>query len=284
MTPAVATLVSGLVDDAGLFPPASLSMAQALCAHAMTGAGPAAWLTDRFLCPASRVSELLAALGELSPPECVTIGLIADSGAAGLPPALAAIAAGEGRVRVGLVELALPADRDQLLAARAASTALQATPEGARGFVELPRVAGWRYALAVVGVAGLGAKIRCGGLVPEAFPSVAELAAFVTACVTAEVPFKATAGLHHALRHTDPGTGFEHHGFLNLILAVAAAIRGDQVERALAERDPLRVAEAVEAIDPDLAGAVRSSFVAYGSCSVDEPVEDLIGLGLLVRG
>ena len=67
-------------------------------------------------------------------------------------------------------------------------------------------------------------KFRTGGLAAELFPTPVELAAVICACRDRELPFKLTAGLHHALRHTDPETGFTHHGFLNVL--VAAARRG----------------------------------------------------------
>ncbi len=83
-------------------------------------------------------------------------------------------------------------------------------------------------------------KYRTGGLEATLFPSVAQLASVIDAAAQAEVPFKLTAGLHQAVRHTGPKTGFQHHGFLNIALATAAARSGadfDRVQRLLAERD-----------------------------------------------
>ena len=94
------------------------------------------------------------------------------------------------------------------------------------------------------------------------------------------VAFKATAGLHHALRNTDPDTGFEQHGFLNLLAATGAALDGADEARLvtlLADRDAARVADGVRALTP----AVREAFRSFGTCSVTEPVEELTGLGLL---
>jgi hypothetical protein len=125
-------------------------------------------------------------------------------------------------------------------------------------------------------VAGLpGAKVRCGG---AAVPSVEELAGFVRRCRDAGVPFKATAGLHHAVR-TDG-----EHGFVNLL---AAAVFGDE-EDALAERDAgaFGIGDAFRWRDrsasPDQVARVRRElFVSFGSCSFFEPVDHLKALGLL---
>ena len=83
------------------------------------------------------------------------------------------------------------------------------------------------------------------------------------------------------MHHTDPTTGFVHHGFLNLVVATARAIRGGDVEHALADERPERVAAEAAAIDPPAAAATRALFVSYGSCDVGEPVADLLALGLL---
>jgi hypothetical protein len=142
-------------------------------------------------------------------------------------------------------------------------------------------VAGWRPALERLSEAGRGAKLRTGGLRAELFPAAGELAAFISAGADRQVPFKCTAGLHHAVHHTDPTTGFVHHGFLNIVVATARAIAGGDVEDALTEERPERLAAEASAIDPPAAAATRALFVSYGSCDVQEPVADLLALGLL---
>jgi hypothetical protein len=107
-----------------------------------------------------------------------------------------------------------------------------------------------------------------------------ELAAAILAATRAGVAFKATAGLHHALRNTDPETGFEQHGFLNLLVATGAALDGAEeaeLVRLLADRDGDRVAERVRALSPQ----VRDVFRSFGTCSVAEPAAESAGLGLL---
>jgi len=125
-----------------------------------------------------------------------------------------------------------------------------------------------------VKAAGARAKVRCG---PEP-PPVDELAAFVRRCRDEAVPFKATAGLHHAVR-TDGQLGF-----LNVL---AAAVFGDE-ERALAEDDAgaFALGETFrwrdrEAGAGETARVRRDLFVSIGSCSFAEPVEELEALGWL---
>jgi hypothetical protein len=111
----------------------------------------------------------------------------------------------------------------------------------------------------------------------------ARLAAAVDAAVQQDLRFKLTAGLHHAVRHTDPETGFEHHGFLNVILAVHAAEGGSGVDVAavLAERDTALVADSISRLDEAERGRVRARFLSFGTCSVTDPIDDLRRLGLL---
>ena len=92
------------------------------------------------------------------------------------------------------------------------------------------------------------------------------------------------AGLHHAVRHRAAGTGLEHHGFLNVLLAVAAALEDasrEQVAAELADRDAVRVAAKISDLDVETVSAVRSLFSSFGTCSTDEPVNDLVTLGLV---
>jgi hypothetical protein len=108
---------------------------------------------------------------------------------------------------------------------------------------------------------GAAAKVRCGG---GTVPSLADLAAFIRACREAGVPFKATAGLHHAVRTRD------EHGFLNLL----AAAGSDDVEEML-ESDDL---DELLSVDPRRA---RNALRSIGSCSFWEPVDDMKALGIL---
>lgn len=272
-----AALFAGLVDDAALFPPGNAPMDVAVRQHRAHRTAPYAPLVGRFLCPASRLAELS---DQLTAGETVRVGIIVDTGIEGIEKALAE-AASEPRYVVELVEVALPADADQGRAAEQAAERLQDAPLGARSFVELPRVSGWQDALAVLARERLGGKLRTGGTVASAFPSDDDVLAFLRSCVAAGVPFKCTAGLHEAVRHRDPITGFQHHGFLNILAATCSI--GDERDEvvALTETDGARLASYLRRIDGWVAVRARSMFVSYGSCSIDEPVRDLVALGLL---
>ena len=125
---------------------------------------------------------------------------------------------------------------------------------------------GWRDSVpaAIGAVAALGArvKLRCGGAYT---PSVEQVALVIAACRDAGVPFKCTAGLHHAMRRG------EEHGFLNILAATdARRTRGSR------PCSPRRTPPRSTSTAPD-----RSLFTSFGSCSWREPVDDLEALGLL---
>ena len=266
-----------LIDDAALFPPGNAPMDTAVPAHLALRTGPLSDLVGPFLCPASRIPELRAALPE---DRSLEVGVIVDTGVDSVTEAVAGAHA-DDRLRTVMLEVPVPAGSDLAAgAARVLEQVERSVPE-VRLHVELPRSAGWREALDVLAGAGRGAKFRTGGLTQELFPSDAELAAFVLACRERAVPFKCTAGLHHAVRYTDPDTGFRHHGVLNILVATARAQTSARVEQALAEERPDALAAEAAAIDPATAAATRALFASYGSCSVDEPVADLRALGLL---
>lgn len=116
------------------------------------------------------------------------------------------------------------------------------------------------------------------------YPSPDELAAGIAAVVDAGVPFKATAGLHHPVRNTDPETGFHQHGFLNLLLATDAALAGRPVAElaaVLADRDVPSVASRVAGLGATRTAAVRAAFLSFGTCGITDPLSELADLGLL---
>ena len=276
-------LLAALVDDAGLFPPESLPMADALVRHRADETAGHLMLSGRFLCPASRLGELRAApaLADWSSeaPQRLHLSLILDTGLDALAGAVAEIAE-EPRLALEMVEVPAPTEDD----VAAALEALVGFEPAA--FLEGPRSPEWVKAVGAWSRPGglRGAKVRCGGARAELFPTPEELAAFVCTCFENGVPFKATAGLHSAVRHRDATTGFVHHGFLNLIVAtVRAASRApvDEVAAVLASTDGEALAADARAVSGRELVVSRALFRAYGSCSTSEPLEEAAHLGLL---
>jgi len=240
-------LLEGLIDHAALFPPASMSLEDSLAEDRAARESPHAALLNRFVVPAARLAELPAEHAPLS----VVLASVAD----------AELVAGADGVEA--VELLLDGARPRSADLVAGYRALR--PLGVETYFELVLDESWRDSLpaAIGAVAAVGGrvKLRCGGAVT---PSVEQVALVVAACRDAGVPFKATAGLHHAVRRGD------EHGFLNLLAATAAP--PGRIEAVLAEEDHAAL---------ELDGADRTLFTSFGSCSWREPVDDLVELGLL---
>ncbi|WP_448319601.1 hypothetical protein [Streptomyces sp. CO7] len=276
MSTGSAELLRALVDDAGLFPPTALPMERAVARHRADLEAREAMHTHRFLVPASRVDELA---GLLRDDEVFTLGLIADLGAEELTGACRRALA-DPRLRIALVEAPLAAyGEDEATALDALLAALDVVPAEVSLYAEPAVQARPRPLLTELaarpGVRPLGAKLRCGGVRAELFPDAVQVAAFLHACVRTGTPLKATAGLHQAVRHTSPETGFTHHGYLNLLLATATAVGGgdeEAVRRTLEIRDPAELARAAAATGAEEAAAVRRVLVSYGSCSTAAPV------------
>lgn len=284
---AVRTALSGLIDYAGLFPPAQLRMAPSAAEYAAARKGPFSWMLGRFIVPASRIEELREALPGGEAPFALSV--ILDAGRS--PGQLASVKAVEG-MRLEALEAPLAAAD----IADAAAALRKADLTGVPAYMEWPRTGEWQRELPAVMSSlaehGLCAKIRCGGLEQRAFPEPREIAAFIAAAQSAGVRYKATAGLHHPIRHFNAPTGLMMHGFLNLLFAAVLAHQGagaEELEACLACED--RGAFRFEAGGlrwngrragvPEIEAARRSNFAGYGSCSVAEPVEDLQAMGVL---
>lgn len=275
-------LVQRLLDDAAIFPPGNVPVPEAWARHAQHLRAPHAPLVGPFLCSEARWPELAAVVEEDVEPAAV--GLVVTGGAPAVASAVRAAVDTAG-VRLVSVELATsgaaadPRDVGQTLAA------LEATlPDGVAGFVEVPPGASLGALLDRLAGSPYRAKLRTGGTAAAAFPDERSLAERLDACLARALPLKLTAGLHNAVRHRDPATGFEHHGFLNIVLAVVAgreAASVDDLTGLLAEQDPEAVRTAVARLTPDQVDGVRRSFLSFGTCSIDEPVADLVSLRLL---
>ncbi|MEU4478199.1 hypothetical protein AB0F68_09090 [Micromonospora sp. NPDC023966] len=285
MSTQVPRLFAGLVDDAAVFPPGSAALPDAVAAHRQHRAGWYADLVGPLLLPASSI-----AAGELSglvdPAEGFVIGLIGDTGVEGLPFAMSFLP--PDGVTACQVEAPVAKRGEDPQPGLTDLVKLAERLGGTTVYAEIPLTFGLMGALDALAEARAGglpvaAKFRTGGLAAELFPTPVELAAVICACRDRELPFKLTAGLHHAVRHRDPETGFSHHGFVNVLAATLAATGGAEVDGVadlLAATDPLRVVE----LTRSQREAERPLWVGYGSCSISEPLTDLIRLGLVNGG
>jgi hypothetical protein len=301
-------LLAGIVDYAGLFPPAQLPLDEAINNYARYRECPDAWMLGRFICPASRLAELAphAGLFEQGLPFAFSAlgrgGNTVDEFLNGLRADLADIAAFRarhgGRVTVDVLEVRLPAgleavegaDLNRLLS----ETVALLRPAGLSLFNEYPAAldAGLKSYLLVrynthLGRAGL--KLRCGGVGPGAVPPAERVAATLWDCNNFNVPFKATAGLHHPF----PAAAPPAHGFVSLfaagVFARARDLPAERVQEVLIDGSPehfhfddggLRWGD-LHVSTAEIADARRSAFLSFGSCSFDEPRDDLRALGWL---
>jgi hypothetical protein len=280
-------LFQGLCDDAAMFPPGNLPAADAVKAHQLHRD---AWYSDLvgpFLVAPDRLGEVAAAADR---PLAAVLVVRGDHDTLAL--AVARATAEPALVLAG-IELAWAG----LGGARGATAALASVlPPGVPGVVEVGPGGvgagsdhgapgdGLAGALDVLATGPFRAKYRTGGTTASAFPPEGELAAFLVGCATRGLPFKCTAGLHHAVRHTDARTGFEQHGFLNLLAATHLACQGAE-QPAVAELLGVRSGPRLAALLRDLASEhvlrLRRACTAYGTCSIAEPLADLAALNLL---
>ncbi|MFT4164216.1 MAG: hypothetical protein QM650_03140 [Microlunatus sp.] len=279
-------LFAGLVDDAAVFPPGNAAVPDAVRAHLVH---QSAWyapligplvLPDTELVTASRTARSLAPDSESLP-----ISVVITSGAGGLT-ALARRALPGLQVVAAEIALRDPAEL-RGNAQRVVAAAQDFDPEDVTIFVELPFQPGWVAAIEVIEAAGLSGKIRTGGVAPDAYPSAGQLADQLSELIEADLPFKATAGLHRAWPNqalNAQGETLHQHGFLTMLMAIEALVDGagtDQAAELLRLNDPGRIYAAFEDWDDATSARVRRRFRSFGCCGVTDPVQDLVTLGLL---
>jgi hypothetical protein len=297
-------LLRGLVDYAGLFPPAGLGMADAVRNYAAYRQSEHAWVLGRFILPWGRLEEFEAAAGALpadssggadgnaSKPWPISILVASDS----LPTAAALDGFHQRHPGAVIDTVESKPARPEDLGRIAASL-----PKSCTHYAEIPLTddaSQYEAWFSVLKRRGVRAKIRTGGLTPDAIPSSRDIATFLYTAANARIAFKATAGLHHPLR-SEHALTYEAgspratmHGFVNLFVAATVAYCGGQfadIFAALEERSPhafrlgdKSVTWRTHHFPVDHVCSARQSFaVGFGSCSFTEPVGDLLALGWL---
>lgn len=285
-------LLASLIDYAGLFPPAGLEMQHAAANYARYREGQFAWALGRFIVPASRLAEF-----ELTLPDSRSGAGWHISALVGpnIADELCAIeefnSRHTGKATIDSIETKASTADD-------VEKARKLIPDSVLTYFEIPGTADIRPMVAAIHKARARAKIRTGGMTAEMFPAAPEIVRFILACAEARVPFKATAGLHHPLRCVRPLTYEKHapngtmHGFLNVFLAAAFALV-EMPEPLLVELLEDRKADSfrfdgqgaswrTQRIDATQLLECRAGFgMSFGSCSFEEPIEDLRAMNLL---
>ncbi|GIE49373.1 hypothetical protein Ani05nite_29070 [Amorphoplanes nipponensis] len=279
MSTLVPPLFAGLVDDASLLPPGILGTPEALAGHAKHRESWYSELIGALLVPSSLVNLDLS-------PRGLMVGVVNDAAIGALPAVVAKLRA--GGAEVARVEAAVARRGEDPQPGLSALGALAVETPELDVYAEIPLSWGLLAGLDTVAAQRadglrIAPKFRVGGLAAELFPTPVELAAVICACRDRNLPFKLAAGLRHALRHTDPETGFTHHGFLNVLVASAAASDGGEVAEiaeALAATHPVPLVEPARARRDE----PRPLWVGFGAYHVLEPLTELIRLGLINGG
>jgi len=299
MQSTLSVLLDGLIDFAGLFPPAELEMKPMVDEYHRVGIDERGWMLGRVIVPASQLGEFEVAAAELLPDEdeadpwCLSV-LTRPCGSDELAEDLAVIESfnrkhsnpDSGRAVIDVIEL-------RGGSAKSIDETLDQLPDDLFPFVEVAASQDVRGLMAVLAGSEAGAKIRTGGVTPDLYPSVAECARFIAAAASGGVPFKATAGLHHPLPNDNPVVPARQHGFLNVFLAATIArcheLDAEDIACLLELSDPEAFHFGDEqaslggyTVSRDDIEESRLGFaISFGSCSVQEPWDDLSALGLL---
>ncbi|MGL4622502.1 hypothetical protein [Chroococcidiopsis sp.] len=282
MLASLKALLTSVVDYAGLFPPAKLDLRQAMENYVQDSASPYAWMLNRFVIPISRLSEFAELLSAFSLKHW-SLSVILS----GLQSEIEQLRSLNHSDNVAIAALEFsPLSPPEI------ERVLPDLPTGVEAFFEIPFNRDLEPYLKVLRHTGTAAKIRTGGATIGAFPSVTQLSQCMYLFAEAQIPFKATAGLHHPLPAKYPLTSEPDspatlmHGFLNVATLAA-----------LAYWQKVTPTEALELLQEssntfqfkqdsicwrdrcldilEIEAARQHFFRSFGSCSFQEPVNDL---------
>ena len=289
-------LLSEIIDYAGLFPPSEVSMAEAVLNYATYKNSNYDWMLGRFIVPAARLDEFWETARDFVSRDTKSGWRLSILAGEDIYEAI--------RKTDDFNALNAPHILCDTLEVRATTESkientVNALPDYLTAYFEIPNNERLADLVSTLAFLGQRAKIRTGGVTADAFPSPREIIRFVRTCLAANVPFKATAGLHHPLRCFKPLTYAANapkgtmHGFLNMFLATGFAREGYKsllLEEILEDE----YEEGFEFDDkgitwrdnyflniPQITRLRQQNIISFGSCSFDEPIADLQAIGLL---
>jgi hypothetical protein len=290
---------AGMIDYAGLFPPASLEMSSAVHKYAESRSGEDADLLGKFVVPASRLEEFSAVASALLPRHGAPwrMSVLADDDLELTKTLIEhfngahAAESHAGHAVCDTVELRVSSHDD-------IRNAVRTFDDDVSLYLEVSPTAEPGYLISAIADTPASAKLRTGGVVESAIPSPDHVLKFIELCVDNGVPFKATAGLHHAIRGRYPLT-YERNaptatmfGYLNIFFAAAfcaagsspSAVMGalEETDASQFRSDDVGVWWKDHVVIHDQLSVVRQAVAtSFGSCSFSEPVEEARNLNLI---
>ncbi len=314
VTKSLQIFLNQILDYAGLYPPANLPLGEAIRNFAKYQSDSDVWMLSRFIIPAKRLPELSQFAEQIFSGGKVLSFSVLGRGGKDAEEFLENIQLDitnivtfrdlhGANVLADMFEVALPASAlmnqaDALELVNKTTDVLN--KNGLTVFFEVSFGEGWQAraeklirSLRKVKDKHVGFKLRTGGVTVDAFPSTEQIAWAIAATRDSGTPIKATAGLHHPVRHYNEGVLTKMHGFLNVFGAGVLAVTNDlslvQIQSILEDEDSanfifdeMGFAWKDIRVDIEQIELARRNVVSFGSCSFDEPREDLRKLGLLV--
>lgn len=319
MTRSLRALLTGIIDYAGLFPPAQLPLEQVFSNYLEYRSGPDSWMLASLVIPVGRLQEVVPLANGLSPRLGVSVlgrgGKDTETFAQGVEDDIgdistfnqtlrgSALTVGyEVRLPPGFLRTASAAEAKQIGPLEDVGEVHNLTP-----YCEITPEINWRGSISSTtaslsrgtprGSCGLpvvvaaGFKLRCGGLEAAAFPTPELVAFAIAACRDAKIPMKFTAGLHHPIRHYNDSVQTKMHGFINVfvagVMAHARGLSAVELQPLLEEENPAEfvfIDDGVHwrdcfATTGEIVAARQHFVTSFGSCSFDEPRDDLRALG-----
>lgn len=307
ITTAPHEFLARVIDYAGMFPPASLALAEAVRNYASYVTGADAWMLGRFVCFASQLSQLDAYVDLFDKNAPLKISALGAKN-----PALKDFETELDKTRqhikafnlkwgarggVDALEFVLPDQPFKTISSRLLEQDGLESSQGLSLFLEIPFNSQWSnnlpHILDACARQGIGFKLRTGGVIASAFPTSAQLARAILACKERDVPMKCTAGLHHPLRRYDASVRTEMHGFVNVfaaaILAHARELDAATLQELLDDVDAKNFCWSADGLAwhdhcatiAEIARARHDTILSFGSCSFDEPRAELRALSWL---
>lgn len=294
--PSVRALLGEIIDYAGLFPPAHLSMPEAVINYTTYKYSNYDWMLGRFVVPVARLGEFLESARDFFPKDIKKAWRITVLASENIRETVYKIEDFNSEYAPFAVCDSLEVKVD--FSSEIENVIGIVPTQLIKTYFEIPLGENLADLVSTLAINKQRAKIRTGGTMPEAFPSAKQIVRFVRTCLAANVPFKATAGLHHPVRCTKPLTYEANapegamHGFLNLFLATGFAKEGfkpraleELLEDELTESfvfDEKGVHWRENFLNTTLLARLREkNITSFGSCSFTEPIEDLRELGIL---